>query len=193
MGSITWMSIGLAAVFCWTACPAWAQRTSYGYGHQDLTGFKTFAFKQEPVTEGTGETTSTYDSPIVDERTRAAVAAQLESRGLTRSDDHPDLWVITRRTFRTQYAISPYPDPWTANGWGWPYGWPIYRYDWAGNGPVQPAATVRGTLIIDIRDASGHLIWRGVGDRRVHQTSKPSHRTRHVDDEVDEIFENLAP
>jgi Domain of unknown function (DUF4136) len=187
MRTITWMSIGLAASVLWAGCPAWAQRTSYAYGRKDLTGFRTFAFKEEPA----AERTSTYDSPLVEARTKAAVAAQLESRGLTRDDDNPDLWVIARRTFRTEYPISPYPDPWNTNGWGWPYGFPIYRYDWAADGPVKLQEILRGTLTIDLRDASGRLIWRGVGDRRVHQTSKPSHRTRRVDDEVEAIFENL--
>jgi hypothetical protein len=160
----------------------------------DLSGVRTFGFKAvEP--EGTSDVsnrtnTTTYDSPIMEERTNQAIAAELESRGLTRDDRHPDVWVVTRREFRTEQRYYPYPDPWYASGWGWPYGGDRYEFDKASLGPIYLRHVIRGSLTIDLEDArTGALLWRGVGDRRAHQTSKPSHRAKRVDNEVEQIFE----
>ena len=83
------------------AAPAVAQKVSYDIGDADFTGIKTFAFKDSPVDETTADQTA-YDSPLVTERTRMAIAAQLEARGLRQDDAHPDVYVTTRRVFKTE-------------------------------------------------------------------------------------------
>jgi hypothetical protein len=165
----------------------------------DLSGLRTFGFKAvEPdaADASVRAKTTTYDSPIMEERTNQAIATELESRGLTRDDRHPDVWVVTRRAFRTEQQFYPYPDPWYASGWGWPYGGERYVFDQASLGPIYLREVIRGALTIDLEDArTGALLWRGVGDKRAHQTSKPSHRVKRVDHEVEQIFElfPLAP
>jgi hypothetical protein len=158
----------------------------------DLSRLKTFGFKPAKPDDRITEQTTTYDSPIMDERTQAAIAEELESRGLRRNDKNPDAWVSTRQTFRTVRTFYPYPDPWFANGWGWPYGGSRYVFDQAMLGAIYRRELIRGTLTIDLRDAtSGALLWRGVAGRRAHQTSSPSHRVKRVDDEVEDIFEDF--
>jgi hypothetical protein len=173
---------------------ALAQQAPYDIrrGH-DLSRLKTFGFEAVKPDGRLSEKTTTYDSPIMDERTKAAIAAQLESRGLTRNDKDPDVWVVAHRTFRTEQTFYPYPDPWFANGWGWPYGGSRYVFDQAASlGAIYPRDIIRGTLTIDLEDPTSRaLLWRGVGGKRAHQTSKPSHRTKRVDDEVEDIFENF--
>jgi len=168
-----------------------AQRAPYDIRTgNDLARLRTFGFKPIEPDRTVPEKTTTYDSPIVDERTNRAIAAELESRGLIRDDRSPDVWVVTRRTFRTEQRYYPYPDPWYANGWGWPYGGDRYVFDQASIGPIPLKEVIRGSLTIDLEDSmTGALLWRGVGDKRAHQTSKPSHRVKRVDNEVEEIFE----
>jgi len=170
-----------------------AQQAPYAIrtGH-DLSRLKTFGFAPPMPDDRITEQTTTYDSSIMDERTQTAIAEELESRGLRRNDSDPDAWVTTRRTFRTVRTFYPFPDPWFANGWGWPYGGSRYVFDQAMLGSIYRREIVRGTLTIDLRDAtSGTLLWRGVASRRAHQTSTPSRRERRVDDEVGDLFESF--
>ena len=173
---------------------ALAQQAPYDIRRgDDLSRLRTFGFGTAKADGRISEKTTTYDSPIMDERIKAAIAAQLESRGLKRNDKDPDAWIVARRTFRTQRAFYPYPDPWFASGWGWPYGGSRYEFDQAASlGAISPREIIRGTLTIDVDDAkSGALLWRGVGDKHAHQTSKPSHRLKRVDDEVEDVFESF--
>jgi len=156
----------------------------------DLSRLRTFGFKAVTPPASVSEDTTTYDSVLMDDRINAAIAAQLESRGLQRDDHHPDVWVSVHRTFTEANRFYPFPDPWFANGWGWPYAGSRWVFEQSTLGRVYARETIRGTLKIDLRDAkSGALMWRGVGNKRAHQTSKPSHREKRVDDEVEEIFE----
>ena len=168
-----------------------AQRAPYEIRRgNDLSRIRTFGFKAVTPDRTMRAQTTTYDSPFVDARTNRAIAAELESRGLTRDDRNPDVWVVTRRTFRTEQRFYPYPDPWYANGWGWPYGGSRYVFEQSSLGPIYLREITRGSLSIDLQDAkSGVLLWRGVADKRAHQTSKPSHRVKRVDREVADIFE----
>jgi uncharacterized protein DUF4136 len=168
-----------------------AQRAPYEIRRgNDLSGIRTFGFKAVEPDPTMRAQTTTYDSPIMDERTNQAIAVELESRGLTRDDKHPDVWVVTRRTFRSEQRYYWYPDPWYANGWGWPYGGERYVFEQSSLGPIYLKEVIRGSLSVDLQDAkNGALLWRGVGDKRAHRTSKPSHRVKRVDDEVEEIFE----
>jgi hypothetical protein len=182
----------LAAFISLLLCAApLAQRAPYEIRRgNDLSGIRTFGFKAVEPDRTVREKTTTYDSPIMDERTNRAIAAELESRGLTRDDKHPDVWVVTRRTFREEQRYYPYPDPWYANGWGWPYGGDRWVFEQSSLGPIYLRDVIRGSLSIDLEDpTSGALLWRGVGDKRAHQSSKPSHRAKRVDNEVEEIFE----
>ena len=98
--------VGLAIV-AFALCPptAVAQTTSYDFRqHSDLSRPKTFAFKNTPSArpDTIGQTT-TYDSPCVDEGTNIAITKELERRGWRRDDDSPDVYVVTHRTFKTEY------------------------------------------------------------------------------------------
>jgi hypothetical protein len=168
-----------------------AQRAPYDIRRgNDLSSLRTFGFKPVQPDRSMRAHTTTYDSAIMDERTNEAIASALESRGWKRDDRNPDVWVVTRRAFRTEQRFYPYPDPWYANGWGWPYGGDRYVFERSSLGPIPLKEVIRGSLTIDLEDArTGMLLWRGVGDKRAHQTSKPSHRVKRVDDEVEEIFE----
>jgi len=192
------LAIGISAL---TTTTALAQK-SYDYSRRyNLARMHTFAFKEvAPANTATAKTT-TYDSPFVDARTQEAVQAQLESRGLRRDDADPDVYVVTRRTYKTEYTVYGGYDwgPW-GYGWGgpWGYGYPRYGYAWGGWGggwgPAYVDEEIRGTLTIDIEDAeSGALVWRGVGEKHVHEHSKPSSRTRRANELVADIFKNFPP
>ncbi len=170
---------------------ALAQRVTYDFGTADLSGLKTFAFKESPVENATEKTTA-YDSPLVEERTQAAIAAQLQARGLRRVDEHPDMYVTTERTFKTEYEVYASPGFGYGYGYGWGYG-PYYT-GWGpwGGGSYYTEERIMGTLIVDLQNAqTGQLIWRGMAERHVHPMGSASHRTKRVNDEVTKMFRKL--
>jgi hypothetical protein len=169
-----------------------------GYDYKPNTNFgrfKTYAFKDAGVSvSDSSAAKTTYDSPLVADRTRAAIAAQLERRGMTRDDNHPDVYVSTARTFKNEYTVwGPGWDPWPSWGYGYGYGWGRwYGYGGYGYGPWYTEETVVGTLTIDLEDAAtGALLWRGVKSKDVHEHTKPAHRAEHINDEVEDILKKL--
>jgi hypothetical protein len=185
--------IGLAAAALLPSA-AVAQKVSYDIGTADFGGMKTFAFRDTPATDT--ESTTAYDSPLVEQRTHEAIAAQLAARGLERDDENPDMFVTTRRTFKTEYTT--YATDWGpawGYGWGWGWGWSPYYTGW---GPSFGGATwytderIIGTLVVDFTNAqTGQLIWRGLAEKHVHEHASPAHRTKRVNAEVTKMFEKF--
>jgi hypothetical protein len=180
---------GVTASIVWMVSSAALAQDSFDVSRNANFGaIRTFAFKATQPMAPVEEKTTTFDSPIQRDRTYAAIARQLEIRGLRRSDEHPDVYVTARRSFYTEYYYyGPY-------GWGWgPYAaagyGPYYGSGWAG---YDTYAELRGVLTVDLIDAkTGELLWRGVENKRVHQTSKPASRDKRVADEVGDIFKRF--
>jgi hypothetical protein len=182
MNTIYRILIGLA-VSTLLPTTALAQEVTYDVGAADFSVLKTFAFKDDLGPKNETEETTAYDSPFVRERTHAAIAAQLEGRGLRRDDQHPDVYVSTRRTFKTEYAAYSW-------GPGYGYGWGLGGWGpWYGGGTSYIDERITGTLIVDVENAAtGRLIWRGIGERHVHPLGSPEHRTKRVRQEVTKMF-----
>lgn len=185
--TLTGLAVSLGCVM--VSAAALAQDSFDVNRNANFGAIRTYAFKYTPPMAPVEEKTTTYDSPIMRERTNAAIATQLENRGLRRNDEHPDVYIITHRTFYTEYYYyGPY-------GWGWgpyaPAGYgPYYGSGWGGYGDVY--AELRGTLTVDVQDAkTGELLWRGVETKHVHQTSKPASREHRVIEEVGDVFKHF--
>jgi len=197
MKTMTRILIGLA-VSALLPAAAMGQKVSYDYNRDaDFSRLKTYAFKDSPTKKTTTADTTTYDNPLMHERIKEAVASQLEGRGLRRAEEHPDVYVITHQTFETQRNYTVYnPYGWGWGGYGW--GWSGYNWGWGGYGwdpgytDIQVRDTVVGTLTIELEDAAtGKLLWRGVGEKRVHMHSSPEHRDKRVSRGVAKIFKNF--
>jgi hypothetical protein len=160
-----------------------AQKVAYDYSRtENFRSVKTFAFKDSRARETTTEKTTVYDSPFVQERTRAAIAAELTGRGMRQDNEHPDAYVTARRTYKTEQVL------YGPSGWG-PYGWGWYGWGWGSGGPWYTEDIIKGTLIIDLEDATtGALLWRGLREKTVHQHAKPEERSEQVAEDVAKIF-----
>jgi len=184
--------IGIAAVLLTLPAAAAAQKVSYDIGSADFHGLKTFAFKHSPATDGDTQRTTAYDSPLVRERTEAAIAEQLQARGLERDNENPDMYVTARRAFKTEYDVYAFPD-WGI-GYGWGYGWSPYYVGWSPwyGTTWYTDERIIGTLIVDVEDAAtGQLMWRGLAEKHVHEHASPAHRTKRVNKEVTKMFEKF--
>lgn len=181
--------IGVAVASLMLPVTAAAQKVSYDIGTPDFGGLRTFAFRSSPTTESDTQRTTAYDSPLVRERTEAAIAAELQARGLERDDERPDMYVTTRRVFKTEYRVQAFPD-WGL-GYGWGYGWSPYYVGWSPwyGTTWYSDERIIGTLIVDVENAAtGQLIWRGLAEKHVHEHASPEHRTKRVNKEVTKMF-----
>jgi len=176
-----------AAALALLAAPAHAQKVTYDYHRaQDFTQLRTFSIKDAPRADSDTSETTAYDSPLVRQNTNAAIAAQLEGRGMVRDDDNPDVFVIARRSFEKRQNV--YSTGWYGYGWGH-YG--AYGYaPWYGFGPtVYVDEDIVGTLTVDVVNAkNGQLLWRGLAERDAHPNSKPEKRLERINREVTKMF-----
>ena len=168
----------VSATVALLSAPASAQKITYDmHRGTDFSQLRTFSIQETPPADIKASQTTAYDSPIVRQNTNAAVAAQLEARGLRRDDAHPDVFVTIHRTFQTEYYGYGWP------GWGYGY-WGHYGY---GSYYLEPV--VVGTLTVDITSTeTGELLWRGISERDMHPRSSPEHRLRRINKEVTKMF-----
>src|SRR5512144_2762725 len=108
----------------------------------DFSKYKRWSWKED----------GSIQDPIISKRIQTVLGNELAKKGLTRSDENPDLWVAVHARLSTQTQVTSYNT-------GWGYGW-----RWGGGG--MSTATVQevpvGTLIVDLADArQKELVWRG--------------------------------
>ncbi len=160
-----------------------AQKVSYDYEKTaNFTAFKTYAHK-----DGTK-----VGQQLIDDRIVAAIDAQLATKGLTKSDAAPDLFVVYHVAFDKEKDISTYSSGYGggygAYGWGWGGGWG------GGTTTTQVRDIVVGTLVIDLADAKKNQIaWRGMGVKEVNTTANPEKRDKSINEAVQKIFKNYPP
>lgn len=179
---------------CLLLSDALAQTTS-DYRRYNFGAIRTYAFRNDAVPATAADRATTYAGPLMDERTRVAIAAELGRRGWKEDANSPDVYVVARRTFHTEYTY------WPGFGWGgypywYPYGYPVGFGPYGGwtgfyDGPYV-SEQLRGTLTVDIEDVeTGQVIWRGTEERHVHESSSPASRNKRVTREVAEVFKHF--
>jgi hypothetical protein len=187
MRTIARLCVGLVVFAVLLGSTAALAQDSYDYKRNtNFANLRTFAFKEVPPMAPDAYQTTTFDSPLMRERTQAAIAAQLEARGMRHTNKNADVYIVTQRSYKVEYTYfgSPY-------GWGYPYAGGFGCCGgWYGGGEVYEQ--LRGTLTVDMVDAkTGALLWRGIETSNVHQDSKPAKRDKRVGKEVAEVFEHF--
>jgi len=190
MSKVHRILIGLSIALLLPAT-GFAQKVSYDVAHLNgITRASTFAIKDSPAENDDSAAKGTYDSPLVEARVRDAVAAELQRRGLRQSNEDPDVYVTIHRSYKTETTYYSYPDWGVGYGYGWGYG-PYYTGwgPWYGGSTWYADERVMGTLAIDLEDArTGQLMWRGVGEKHVHEHESPGDRTDRVNKVVEKVF-----
>ena len=163
------------------ACATGPRITTEADPRADFSRFRTFAFYAPLAVEKDG-----YSTPTT-ERLKAAVRAQMESRGYVYADGRPDLWVNLNAYMerRTDVSSSPFVD----------YG---YYYSYRARGYVavpywSERTNVRryteGTVNVDIVDvARNALVWEGIAVGRMANL-KTADRDARIDATIAEIFQ----
>jgi hypothetical protein len=196
MTTIPRLRIGLAAsLLCGTVALAQGHHGQLQY--PNLAGVRTYAFLATEANADIAEQDMRCETPLVQSQTNTAIAAQLESRGLTRNDQHPDVYVITHRWFVRRFtAYGPYDatwEPWDAalyhglrtpcrSAWVGFQGWNGY------NGGVY--ADLYASLRVDLQDpTTSAILWQGTETRRIPQNAW---QQKQVTKQVAEVFEHFA-
>jgi len=190
------IGVGLAACFLLlTATGARGQQHEYRWRNAGLTGIRTYSFQYtQPASSSSPQSLMCDEPPLVRQQTNAAIAAELDRLGMRRDDDHPDVYVVTRRHFEMRYTYyGPYDVDWGQRGFEELHptcrsssikadGWNNF------NGGVY--ADLYDTLTVGLVDASsGAVRWQGAQTKRIHTTLKAGPR---VDDQVADIFKGVS-
>jgi len=140
----------------------------------NFASYKTFAFKD---VHGRGE--------FQMKRVETSIERTLVAKGLTKTDEKPDLWVVLHTRLKNDRQITSYNAGW---GWGW-HGW--------GGGGISTARVYDvpvGTLIVDLVDTKAkELVWRGVASRDVGASETPQERAQITQEAVEKLFEGFPP
>jgi len=152
-----------------------AQRTSFDFDSTaDFSKFRTYAW-----TQGTPAGEHFLDKRIV-----SAIDAQLASKGLSKSETNPDLYVLYHLALGVQRTVNGF-----GNGPG-PYGWHGGLDSFHARLDEIPV----GGLVIDLVDASKReLVWRSVGVDELDPHAKPEKRDAAIAKAVEKILKNYPP
>ena len=141
----------------------------------NFRAFKTWAWYPQQPKDAEGGPAKGYES-FLDKRMRAAVLAEMTTKGLTEVEvtAAPDIYVAYSARVEDKQQVSPY-----YNGLGYPYG---YGYGYGGYRGYSPVTQYKaGTVVIDIVDAHRkELAWRGTGQAQVNQNTIDEVETRRI-------------
>jgi Domain of unknown function (DUF4136) len=139
-----------------------------------FTNLKTWTWYDDPNFQMPGGS-SIVDGRFVDERVRAAVAADMAKKGLTKTDGKADVYV--------SYATR--PDGVVSQDKFGSYYW--WSYTVVGGTKHQK----QGTLTLDIRDSGDKLIWRA--SKMAILGTNPEALSRNIDDAVEDLLSKFPP
>ena len=174
----TWTVLAATALLASLGLPSMvqAQKTSYDFDSTvPFSNFRTYAW-----TQGTpaGE-------PFLDRRIETAIDSQLATKGLTKSETNPDLYVRYHVGLGMQRSVN----GWADSGGGL-YGW----RGGSGSVDLQFNQLPMGALVIDLIDnAKQQLVWRGMGTKELDLQSKPEKREAAIAKAVEKILKNYPP
>jgi len=119
----------------------------------NISGFKTYAWKTGTVAE----------NPLMHKRIVRVIEQQLESVGLTKVDDDPDVYVLYHVALGQERRVN-VDDFGYSRRWRAPVGYSVDVYD-----------VNVGTLILDMLDAgSGEGVWRGRAEKDLPSNPNPN-------------------
>jgi hypothetical protein len=132
---------------------------------------------------------------LLDKQIKAAVEAQLATKGLTKVDADPaDLYVAYQPGINQEKEFSSYTSGF-GPGWGYGRGW--YGGGWYGTSTMttgQTSTIYVGQLVIDMYDSKNEdLVWRGVGSKTLDPEAKPEKQQKNLAKTVKKMLKNYPP
>ena len=170
---------GLLLVWC---CVASAQDIRFNYlPGTDFSKYRTYKWVQIPNVQ--------YPNSIIDDQIKQAIDAQLVTKGLSKTEADPDLYVTYQVAINQEKQWNAYStggDHWGWGGWG---GW---------GGMQTTTATSKtiniGTLSVDMYDvASKKQIWRGDATKTLGSGKDPQKVNKNLNKAMAKLFKKYPP
>jgi hypothetical protein len=182
---LAWLAIG--------ATGAGAQDVRYNFAKDaKFSDYKTY--KWVDVIKGSDQV-----NQITDNQIKAALEAELATKGLTKTDsDDADLYIGYQTAIGQEKQFNSYSSGW-GMGPGWGGGW-YGRGGYYGGGMTSTTTTGStstiyiGQLGLDMYDSKGKdLVWRGVASKTIDPKAKPDKQEKNIKKAVAKLLKNYPP
>lgn len=162
-----------------------AQDVRYNFdGETSFQNFKTYKWVQFKDAAKVND--------ILDSQIRAALDAELSTKGLTKVEaDNADLYIGYQAAVLEDKQFTSYSSNW-GYGPGWGRGW----YGGGGMGTTQGQTTTIyvGQLVVDMYDsAKQNLVWRGLVSKTLDPKAKPDKQQKNLQKAVQKLLKNYPP
>jgi len=148
----------------------------------DFSKYKTYKWVQVPNAQ--------YPNQILDDQIKRAIDTQLASKGLTKTEDNPDLYVAYQVAVNQEKQWNSYStggDYWGWGGWG----------GWGGMGSTTTTTSQTiniGTLNLDIYDVgTKKQIWRGAASKTLGSGKDPAKVEKNINKAMAKLFKKYPP
>lgn len=179
------LAAAVSAILLWCASAS-AQDVKYNYmPGTDFSKYKTYKWVRIPKVE--------YPNSILDAQIMQAIDAQLALKGLSKTEDNPDLYVAYQAAVDQEKQWNSYSND--MGGWG--YG----RWGgWGGFGGGMSTTTTTsttiniGTINLDIYDVAGkNQIWRGAASKTLGSGKNPEKVQKNLTKAMAKMLKNYPP
>ena len=168
-------------LFVWSMSAS-AQDIRYNFLQgTDFSKYKTYKWVKIPNAQ--------YPNSILDEQIMKAIDAQLALKGLSKTEDNPDLYITYQVAVNQEKQWNAYSTGGSTWGWG----------GWGGWGGMQTTTTTSstinvGTLSCDIYDvATKKQIWRGDATKTLGSGKDPAKVEKNLNKAMAKLFKKYPP
>ncbi len=168
-------------LFAWSVAAS-AQDIKYNFLQgTDFSKYKTYKWVKLPDHE--------YPGSIMDSQIMQAIDTQLATKGLTKTEDNPDLYVIYQVAVNQEKQWNSYSTGGDMWGWG----------GWGGWGGMSTTTTTSqtiniGTLNVDLYDVSTRKqVWRGSASKTLGSGKDPQKVNKNLNKAVAKLFKKYPP
>ena len=181
--SVRLVMVGLVLLFVYTSAQAQDIRYNFLPG-TDFSQYKTYKWLRIEKVE--------YPNDIVDKQIMTAIDAQMALKGLTKTEENPDIYVMYQAAVSSEKQWNSY----STGGGGWGYG----RWGgWGGMGGMETTTTTSstihtGTLNVDMYDvAKKEQVWRGEASKTLGSGKDPAKVQKNLNKAMEKLFKKYPP
>lgn len=180
-GRIAQLTLIAGLLLAWSAAVS-AQDIKYNFAEgTDFSKYKTYKWVKVPNAE--------YPNSILDGQIMQAIDTQLAAKGLTKTEDNPDLYVIYQAAVNQEKQWNSYSSGGDMWGWG----------RWGGWGGMSTTTTTSstiniGTINCDLYDvATKKQIWRGEASKTLGSGKDPQKVQKNLSKAMAKLFKKYPP
>jgi hypothetical protein len=164
------------------AMPTPAQDVKYNFlAGTNFAKYQTYKWVRVPNAQ--------YPNQILDAQIMQAIDAQMAAKGLTKTENNPDLYICYQAAVNQEKQWNSYSTG--GDNWGWG--------GWGGWGGMQTTTTTSstiniGTLNLDMYDvASKQQVWRGQASKTLGSGKNPDKVQKNLNKAMQKMFKNYPP